>query len=446
MKFFLFFLSVFLSVFFLTPQARALEIQRIISAQGIEVWLVENHSLPIVALSAAWEKTADAGIGKTRTGAAAMMMAMLDQGAADMDWESFRAKLDDYSIGMSFEAGHDSVYSEMRTLSQNKDVAFYLLRQAITRPRFDSAPIEKIRAQFLTSAAQRKQNLRSFARTQFYRAAFGSHPYAFPVDGLAKDLRALSKEDFHEQHQRILTKKNLSIAVVGDITKEELARAVDKIFGALPEGQKVKKTKIKKTWRPRNISLKRKSPQTAIYFGLPAITRDHPDFIAYYVMNHILGGGGLTSILAVEAREKRGLVYSIGSSTRALREAGFILGAAATRNAQAHKTQKLIRRIIARFRQKGASRKELADAKAYLIGSYGLNFENSLAIARNLIYIKRHGLGIDYVTRRNRLIMDITQKDILRMAQKFLRPEKMIMMRVGGSQNSKSKNKSGSRR
>ncbi len=427
----------------LTAPAHALEIKKVVSPKGIEAWLVENHALPIIALSAAWERPISP---KIKTGAVAMMAAMLDEGAADMNWENFRAKLEDRSINMRFDAGHDAVYGEMRTLSENKDTAFRLLREAITRPRFDRAPIEKIRAQLLTLAAQRNQSLQSFAKTQWYRAAFGNHPYAFPVEGLAKDLRAISKKNLRHQHKKILTQKNLSIVAVGDITVDDLAQALDQIFGSLPKGEKIKKSKAKKIkWRARKIFIKHQSPQTAIYFGLPGLTRDDPDFIAYYVMNHVLGGGGLTSRLAVEAREKRGLVYSIGTSALALRAAGFILGAAATRNNRAQITQSLIIKILARFRKKGVSTKALADAKAYLIGSYGLNFDSSVAIARNLTYIKRHRLGIDYVEKRNALIMNVTQKDIARLTQKFLQPEKMIMMVVGGDQNSRSKNKSRAR-
>ena len=439
------FLLIAFSVFCLVLPARALEIKKVTSPNGIEAWLVENHTLPIIALSAAWERPTSAKIkaGQAKTGDVAMMMALLNEGAADMDWEAFRAKLEARSISINFDAGYDAVYGEMRTLSQNKDAAFHLLREAITHPRFDPEPVEKIRAQFLTIAAQKNQNLQSFARAQFYRAAFGNHPYAFPVEGLAKDIRAISRKDLRRQRRQILTQENLSIAVVGDITQDELAQVLDKTFGGLPKGKKIRKTKAKKIWYKggRKISLKRQSPQTTIYFGLPGLKRDDPNFIPYYVMNHIIGGGGLASQLSREAREKRGLVYAIGTSAQALREAGFIIGSASTRNAQAQTTQKLIRKIFARFRKKGASAKDLADAKAYLIGSYGLNFDSSLAIARNLTYIKRHGLGIDYVEKRNELIMNVSQRDILRLAQKFLHPEKMIMMMVGGDQNSRSKYK-----
>ena len=439
------FLLIVFSVFCFALPAHTLEIKKVTSPSGIEAWLVENHTLPIIALSASWERPSSAKTkaGGARSGDAAMMMALLDEGAEDMDWESFRAQLEARSIDISFDAGHDAVYGEMRTLSQNKDAAFDLLRAAITHPRFDPEPVEKIRTQFLTIAAQRDQNLRSFARTKFYRAAFGDHPYAFPIEGLAKDISALSRKDLRRQQRQILTQENLSIAIVGDITADELAQALDKIFGGLPKGKKIKKTKTKKIWRGkgRKTFLKRQSPQTIIYFGLPGLKRDDPDFIPYYVMNHIIGGGGLTSQLSREARAKRGLVYAIGTGTQALREGGFIIGSATTRNAHSQTTQKLIRKIFTRFRKKGASARELADAKAYLIGSYGLNFDSSLAIARNLTYIKRQGLGIDYVEKRNELIMNVSQRDILRLAQRFLHPEKMIMMMVGGDQNSRSKYK-----
>ena len=137
--------------------ARAVEVQRVVSPGAIEAWLVEDHSNPIISLSLAFRGAAaldPAG----REGLAAMVAATIDEGAGDLESQAFRARMEDLSIRLSFDAGLDEFDGSLRTLTENRETAFDLLRLALTEPRFDDEPVERIRGQILAGLRQSIEN------------------------------------------------------------------------------------------------------------------------------------------------------------------------------------------------------------------------------------------------------------------------------------------------
>ena len=177
--------------------------------------------------------------------------------------------------------------------------------------------------------------------------------------------------------------------------------------------------------------IQRDIPQSVLIFGLEGLKRSDPDFIPAYVMNHILGGGGFSSRLMNEVREKRGLAYSVVSYLYPLDHAGLFIGQVATENTRVSESLDVIRQEIARMREEGVSDQELQDAKTYLTGSYPLRFDSNAKIASQLNLIQLEGLGIDYVDRRNDLIESVTREDLLRAARRFLSDDKLIVAIVG---------------
>ena len=423
-------LALLICIFF-SPRAHGLEIQKVVSPGGITAWLIEDHNLPLIATSFAFEKNPDP---KNYSGTSAMLAALLDEGAGELNSQAFQKKLETLSIKMRFGADHDAIYGSQLTLTKNKQQAFELLALALAQPKLASTEIEKIRNQLLTLAQARQQNLSSVARELWFQRALTPHPYAFPTDGLAKDIKKIKRATLLRLHKKVITRANLSISVVGDITPEELAVLLDKVFFPLPQGKKLTKPKKKLTLKKykKPISLKRSSPQTIIYFGLKGLRRDHPSFIPYYVMNHILGSGNSSRLYKI-ARQRLGLVYFIYSSPVAKRGGGVILGSAATRNHQKTKLLGVMRDIFTQMRTRGISEKELARAKANIIGSYGLGFDTSLAIAKNLTSIQRNQLGIDYIKRRQDLIEAVSVKQINLLIKRMLNYDNMVIITAGGS-------------
>lgn len=196
--------------------ADAAEIQRVVSPKGIEAWLVEDNSVPLMAMSFAFvgggsQDPAD------RPGIANMLSGLLDEGAGDIDSEAFQAALDDFAIEMSFDAGRDAFNGSLKTLIENRGEAMRLLKLALTKPRFDQEPVERIRAQILSGIRSGERDPDSVAGDALMKATFPDHPYGRPVEGTLDSVAAITVDDLRAYHHRTFARDSLKIAVVGAI-------------------------------------------------------------------------------------------------------------------------------------------------------------------------------------------------------------------------------------
>ena len=436
----LFLLAVLLCVLFAPPTAGAVTIERVVSSGGIEAWLVRDHTNPIITMRFAFRGGA-ALDPEGREGLANMVSALLDEGAGDLDTKTFQEQLEDLVITLRFDAGRDNFGGRLRTLVENKATAFELLTLALTRPRFDAEPVERIRSQILSSLRQEAEDPNAIAGKTLFKTLFPVHPYGRPVDGTLESVAAITRDDLKGFVKRRLAKVNLAIGVVGDITVEALKPVLDETFGGLPTKAGVWAIpEAALQGQGRTVVVTKPAPQSAIVFADKGPKRQDKDFYAAYVMNHVLGGGGFTSRLYNTVREKRGLAYSVYSALHPLDRAGLIFGGAGTANKSASETLAVMRGEWTRMAAKGMSDTELADAKTYLTGSYPLRFTSSDRIASMLIGIQMNNLGIDYPDRRNGLIEAVTLGDVNRLAKKLLRPDQLTVVVVGQPDGVKSTN------
>ncbi|MCY4035389.1 MAG: pitrilysin family protein [Hyphomicrobiales bacterium] len=412
-------------------RGEAMEIQRIATPSGIEAWLVEDHRLPIVFVEIFW-RAGSSSETDGLDGLAYMLSGMLDEGAGDIDSEAFQKRLADLNIDLEFNASKDFFSARIKTLEENLDEAIELLALALTRPRFDEEALERVRAQILASLKQSLQNPEIIASRAWFAAAFADHPYARTTRGTAETVQAIQADDLRDWMSRALARDNIGVTVVGDVTPERLEQLLEEALAGLPQKAKVATPEAAAFQAPGHVEvIEYPNPQSLIQFGHDGITRDDPDFIAAYVMNHVLGGSVLVSRLGEEVREKRGLAYSVYSYLYPLDHASLFAGSLATENARAGEALKQVRLELARMQKEGVSQKELDDAKAYLVGSYPLRFDSNEKIALQLSYIQREELGIDYIDRRNALIESVTRDDVFRAAQRLLDPEKLLVVIVG---------------
>ncbi|MCZ6587360.1 MAG: pitrilysin family protein [Alphaproteobacteria bacterium] len=411
--------------------ARALEVQRVVSPGGIEAWLVEDHSNPIISMDFAFPGGASADpAGKE--GLAHMVSGLLDEGAGDLDSQAFQRRLAELSIRLSFDAGLDTFQGIMRTLKENQDTAFDLLRLALTAPRFDEEPVGRIRSQIRVQLERESESPRRIAGRALRQAMFPNHPYARPTHGTLESLPAITVEDLRRFVADRLALDVLKIAVVGDITAKELAVRLDETFGALPgHAAPFEVADVVPRTNGEVVVIERDLPQSVVIFGHAGIKRDDPDFYAAYVVNHILGGGSFNSRLFEEVREKRGLAYSVYSYLHPLDHAGLVMGGVATQNARTGESLEVIRLEWKRMSESGPTREELEDAKTYLTGSYPLRFSSTANIAGTLLVIQLDDLGIDYVNERNKLIEAVTLEDARRVANELFQADELNFVIVG---------------
>lgn len=421
-------LAVFLMA--LRP-ASAVEVQRVVSPGGIEAWLVEDHTLPLLSISLAFEggsATDPAG----KAGVANMVSGLLDEGAGDLDSETFQQKLADLSIELNFDAGRDGFFGTMRALTRYRDEATDLLRAALTQPRFDVRPVERIRGQILAGMARQANEPRDIAGKAFWQTVLPGHPYANPVEGTQESVASLTPDDFRKFVADRFGRDTLKVGVAGDITPAELGVLLDRTFGALPaKSAPIAIPDAEPAATGRTIVIRQNVPQSTVLFGQRGIKRDDPDFYAAFVLNHLLGGGTFSSRLYEEVREKRGLAYGAYSYLIPLDHTALWIGSAATANPRVGKTLAVVRNVWTEMRDAPVDEAALDDAKRNITGSYALRLISSRAIARTLVGLQRDNLGIDYLDRRNALIDAVTAADISRVAKRLLEPDSLTVIVVG---------------
>jgi zinc protease len=411
--------------------AGAVEVKRVVSPGGIEAWLVEDHSNPIISLDLAFRGGA-ALDPEGKAGLAHMVASTIDEGAGDLDSQSFQGQLDDLSIRLSFDASLDQFSGSLRTLTENHKLAFEMLRLALSQPRFDEEPVERIRAQILTGLSREEQDPNSIVRKTIRKLFFPAHAYGKPVSGSPETVAALTVEDLRGFVAQRFGRDQLVIGVVGDILPGDLARLLDETFMVLPAKAGPRGLdEVQPAGSGELIVIDKDIPQSVVAFGHGGIKRDDPDYYAAYVVNYVLGGGSFSSRLYEEVREKRGLAYSVYSYLGPMDFSALVMGGVATQNARVAESLQLIRQEWQRMAEEGPTAEELSNAKTYLTGSFPLRLTSTGAVAGMLVGMQLADLGIDYLDRRNDFIEAVDLEDARRVARRIYQADELSVVVVG---------------
>lgn len=407
--------------------ARAIEIQEVVSPKGIRAWLVEDSSVPLVSMQFSFKGGA-AQDPSGKEGLANLMTGLFDEGAGDLNSDVFQERIDNLGAEMSFSASQDSVSGSVRMLAENRDSVTDLVALAVNKPRFDQDAIDRIRAQVVAGIEASQRNPSTIASRRFAEVLYGNHPYARPDDGTVKSLKTIERDDLIAFHRKNFARDRLTVGVVGAINAKDLGVMLDKVFGDLPAAAELVPVPDAKLALGTTTSLNFDVPQTAIAFVYPALPRKDPEFFAAYLMNHILGGG-FTSRLYAEVREKRGLAYSVSSSMVLRDHVSALTISTGTRPEKAQDSLKIIREQVAAMASDGPSEAELAAAKSFLKGSYAVNnLDSSAAIASTLVGLQEAELPRDYIDKRNELIDAVTLDQVKAVAKKLLEAEPAILV------------------
>lgn len=410
---------------------RASRVQQVVSPGGVSAWLVEDYAVPLVALDFSFiGGGAQDEVGKAGTGA--LLAGLLDEGAGDLDAEAFHRALDDSAIRLSFSVERDEFFGHMQTLSRNLDRAFELAALAINAPRFDAAPIERVRGQILAMLKRESTDPDAMAAQSWRRAAWSGHPYSRSPRGELGEIEQISRENIIALRARIFARNSLKIAVVGAIDAATLAQKLDLLFANLPADgalSVIPDVAIQNLGVREIIDLD--APQANIRFGRPGLPRLDPDFTTAMVVNHILGGGSFTSRLWQEVREKRGLTYSVYSALAVAAHSPTLFGSTSTKNERAGEALRVIEAEFARMEEQGPTAEELDKAKKYLIGSYDLRFDSSTKIAGHLLQLQRDGFGPEHLDRRNAEVEAVTLDDARRVAKRLIGDGALLVTIVG---------------
>jgi len=412
------------------PARAAVEIEEVTSPGGIRAWLVEEPSIPFVALELRFRGGASLD-AEGKRGAINLMTALLEEGADDMDAQAFAAARDAMAASFSFDVGDDSLSVSARFLTETRDEAVELLRAALVAPRFDADAIERVRAQVISNIRSSAKDPNRIAGRSFDSLAFGTHPYGTSRNGTEDSVAALTRDDLIAAHGRVLARDRVYVSAVGDIDAETLGAVIDRLLADLPQVGAPMPPEVAVALEPGVTVVDYESPQSVVVFGHAGIDRHDPDFFPAYVLNHILGGGGFGSRLMAELREKRGLTYGVASYLVPMDLAATYQGSFASANDKVAEAVALVRDEWAKLAAEGVTAEELEAAKTYLTGAYPLRFDGNAPIARILVGMQMDDLPTSYVETRNAKVEAVTLEDVARVAARILRPEALHFVAVG---------------
>lgn len=412
-------------------KTHASRIQRVVSPGGVEAWLVEDYTVPLVAL----EVSLPAGSAQDpadKPGVGYFLSGLLDEGAGPYDSAAYHERLDEFAIELRFNIDRDRMSGHLRTLVKHRAEAFDMLRLSLCEARLDDEPVERVRAQIEAGIRHEVNDPDSMVGRAFFAAAFPGHPYGRPVHGTLESLPTITRDDLVAYRSRVLARDGLKIGVVGAIDAVALAAELDRVFGALPARASLNPVP---TVEPHGVGTRKvvelDIPQSSLRFGARGLMRNDPDWIPGIVVNHVLGGGVFSSRLFREVREKRGLAYSVWSQLAPYEHAALHFGGTSTKNERVAESLAVIEAEIASLVEHGPSDEELDKARKYLTGSYALGFDTSTKIAGQLVRIQVENLGIDYMERRNGLVAAVTAEDARRTARRIYGDGRLLVAIVG---------------
>ncbi|WP_374436940.1 M16 family metallopeptidase [Tabrizicola sp.] len=423
--------AVFAAVLALALPAQAeIPIKEVTSPGGITAWLVEDHNIPFTALEIQFKGGTSLEAPEKR-GVINLMTATLEEGAGEMDSRGFAEARDALAASFRFDAGTDSVGVSAQFLTENRDQAIDLLREALVNPRFDQDAVDRVREQVLSNLRSNEKDPGTIASERFDALAFGDHPYGSSGDGTIETVTALTRDDVVAAHKAALARDRVFVAAAGDITAEELGLLLDRLLGDLPATGAPQPAAAPWLLTGGKTMVDFPSPQSTVFFGQKGIPRDDPDFFPAFVLNEMLGGGRFTARLMTEVREKRGLTYGIGTYIVNMDHADMLLGQFSASNDKVAEAIEVVKAEWGRIGAEGVSPEELEATKTYLTGSYPLRFDGNGPIASILVGMQMDGMPIDYVTTRNAKVEAVTMEDIKRVAARLFDPQALHFVVVG---------------
>ena len=412
------------------PARAAVDIVEVTSPGGITAWLVEEPSIPFLALEIRFQGGSSLDVDGKR-GAINLMTGLLEEGAGDLDATGFATARESLAASYGFDVSLDSLSISAKFLTENRDEAVALLRSALVETRFDEAAIERVRAQVISGIRSEANDPNDIASNTFARLAYGDHPYGSPDTGTEDSVNALTRDDLIEARDRVIARDRVYVGAAGDITPEELGPLLDALLGDLPaEGAPpIAEAEVAEGGFIEVVPFD--VPQSVAFFGHEGIARDDDDFFAAFLLNESFGGSGRQSRLSDEVREKRGLTYGIGTYLVDYVHADMVLGQVASANDRMAEAIEVVRAEWAKVAETGITEEELATIKTYLTGAYPLRFDGNGPIARIMVGMQMQELPIDYINTRNDKVNAVTIEDIRRVAARLYDPEALRFVVVG---------------
>ncbi len=403
------------------------------SASGAKVLFVEDHDIPMldVAVSVPAGSSADS---PDKAGVASMTHQLLDAGAEGLSEDEISRSMADIGANLGGSVDQDRASVTLRTLSNaaERDKALEVMSRVLQHPVFSEAILAREKTRLIAALKEAETKPESIADKAFQKVVYGAHPYALPVSGDVESVAKIAVQDLKDFYQTHYTAHTAVVAIMGDATRAQAEAIAQQLTAQLSAANAP-------TTLPTEVSkiaaseqrIAHPATQSHILIGAPGISRNDPDYFALYVGNHIFGGGGFTSRLMNEVREKKGLAYSVYSYFIPLKQPGAFQIGLQTKKEQADEALQLVRNTLAEFIAKGPTEKELLAAKQNIIGGFPLRIDSNSKIIGYLSTIGFYDMPLTYLDDFTHKIEQVSVAQVKAAFARHINPNAMATIIVG---------------
>lgn len=411
------------------------EPERVVLDNGLVVYLLEDHELPLITITAtmrtgSWLDPAD------KVGLAAMTGAVMRTGGGGgLSAEQVDAELEQFAGDVHIGIGRQSGSASLDVLSKDLDRGMEIFAGLIRSPAFEPARLELAKLQAIEAIRRRQDNPGPIVSREFTKALYGAdHPTA--RESSVESIKRLTRQDLVTFHRSTIHPNGMLLGVTGDFTRDEMLTLLRKMFGDWQKGTvpELKIPDVSEGDMPQAVVrfINKDTSQTHLRVGHLSIKENDPDYVALAIVNDILGGSSFRSRLFNDVRTKRGLAYSVGSRfNTGMHDQGIWLMRAETKVTS---TQEVIERFVAnmeRMRKEPVTDGELAEAKEAYVNSFVFSFASPSAIVSRLIELEYDGLPKDFLQQLRAQVIQLTKEDVLAAATKHLHPDRLKIIAVG---------------
>jgi predicted Zn-dependent peptidase len=414
------------------------EPERLVLDNGMVVYLLEDHELPLITVNAmirsgTWLDPAD------KIGLAAMTGAVMRTGgSARQSADEIDDELERMATTISISFGKESGSASLDVLKKDFPRGLQILADLLRRPAFEPSRLELARLQAIEGIRRRQDNPGSVTSREFAKLLYGAaHPSA--REATVESVAQITRDDLISFHQATVQPNGIILGVTGDFDKATLLAQLRDVFGDWPKGSvpvlNIPDVPPAEAATPAVRFINKDTSQTHVRMGHLSIKETDPDYVALAIANDILGGGSFRSRLFNDVRTKRGLAYSVGSAFRAgTHDQGIWYLRAETKLPS---TQEVVNRFVAnieRLRQEPVSDAELEEAKEAYVNSFVFSFTSAASIVNRFMDLEYDGLPKDWLQQIRAKVIQLTREDILRAAQKHLQPDRLRLLAVGSGE------------
>ena len=417
------------------PARAILPIQHWQAASGARVYFVENHDLPMLDVSV--EFPAGAGYDQpAKSGVASMTHRLLKSGADGMSEDEIARRVADIGAQLGGRFDPDRAGLSVRTLSSAKErkQALDIVARSLRAPSFPADVLAREKVRLVGSLKEADTKPDTIVSRTFYRLAYREHPYALRSSGEVESIEGITREDLLAFHRRHYAARYAVVALIGDVTRAEAEAIAEELTRGLPAagGADPVLPPVNRLAKPAASSVPHHAAQAHILVGAPGISRQDPDYIALFVGNFVLGGGGFTSRIYEEIRQKRGLAYSASSYFYPLQREGPFVISLQTQRDQAAQALEVTRKTLAQFVKEGPTAEELDAAKRNIVGGFPLRIDNNRKIHEHLATIGFYRLPLTYLEDFVQSVERVTAAEIRDAFRRRIDPGRMVTVVVAG--------------